>query len=53
MSINQKFIKLDIQVVSTLLNNSHLLIYKVDLLRTKVLKLRSEVAEQNVKLVLL
>ena len=38
--------KIEIQVVSTLLINLDL-IHKVDILRVKVPKLRSEVAERN------
>jgi len=45
MTINQKFMKIKIQVHSTLLNIFHL-IYKVDLLRAKVPKLRSEVVDR-------
>src|SRR5579862_7517379 len=44
--INCRTMKIEIHVVSTLLNNFHL-IYKGDLLRTKVLKIRSEVAARK------
>jgi hypothetical protein len=49
MSINQKFIKFKIQIFLTLLNIFYL-IYKVDLLRAKVPKLRSEVSDQVYKI---
>jgi hypothetical protein len=42
MNVNQKSMKYEIWVDSTMLNNFHL-IHKCDILRTKVPKLRSEV----------
>jgi hypothetical protein len=50
MSIDYKFMKIKVHTDFTLLNIFHL-IYKVDLLNTKVPKLRFKAAKQNLKLV--